>query len=959
MSYHVFRHSARLYFALSQPAAKHIQLARHVPSAVDVVGAGVSRRRYRACRDVYGFRAAAWKPNNLGGLQHQEGENEVSNAAVIQNRISNANLLRLVSAYREHGHKRATLDPLGLQTARAVPELDPSLYGFSANGGETYNVTGILNIGKETATLQEILDHLEKTYCGTLAVEYSHLLTSEEKEWFADEVEQSVQWTVPNDTKQKIAQSMAEAQAFDQFLTIKFATVKRYGGEGAESMMAFFHQLFSQAVEDGVEDVILAMAHRGRLNLLMGPLGFPPTVLLKKLKGRPEFAPGMQCSGDIPTHLWTTVDLDVDGKSLHLSLIPNPSHLEANIPVGIGKARARQQTKQEGDYRPEEDSMSCIGDKVLNVLLHGDAAFVAQGVIAECFAMANLPHFTVGGSVHLIINNQLGFTTPGERGRSSPYVSDIAKMNGNPVIHVNGEDPEAVLKACRLAVSYRQRFRKDVLVDLMCFRKLGHNELDDPSFTQPIMYEAIRSRQSIPDNYIKRATGEGGVDQEEIKRNVVDKIQEWNQCLGQVDKTEDHAYQSIRTGRWASCEPAPSYIESWNTGTDTELLKFIGAKSVEVPEGFIPHSHLKKTFVDARLKKLEDGARIDWATAESLAFGSLLYQGFNVRLSGQDVGRGTFSHRHVMLVDQENDDMYIPLNYIHQPHQGFIEVANSPLSEEAVLGFEYGMSIESPQTLVIWEAQFGDFFNAAQTIIDTYVMPGELKWQMQSGLVMLLPHGFDGAGPEHSSCRLERFLQACDSSDERVDGENVNVQIANPTTPAQYFHLLRRQMVRNYRKPLIVAAPKILLRLPAAMSDLGEMGPGTSFKSVIDDTTTTPQSIQKVIMCCGKHYYALVKEREARQANDMAIIRVESLCPFPADALQSALARYTDAKEFIWSQEEHKNMGAWSFVAPRFENLVGRRLVYAGRDFLGVPAVGAGTLHQEEVQVVMARTFQM
>ncbi|XP_041469251.1 probable 2-oxoglutarate dehydrogenase E1 component DHKTD1, mitochondrial [Lytechinus variegatus] len=948
-----FRHSrARILSQLATTPS-----GRRLAGAVPAVQHQTSRS-YNVGRDVYGFRQSAWQPLNLIGLQQQaEGEKIITDKAVIQNRIENANLLRLVTAYREHGHKRATLDPLGLLQLQSVPELDPHLYGLSPHNSELYNLTGIVNIGKKEGTIQEVIEHLQKAYCGSIAVEFAHLLTSEEREWFSNEAEESPHWFVSNATRQRIAQLMADAQAFDQFMTTKFATVKRYGGEGAESMMAFFHQLFTQAVSDGVEDIVLAMPHRGRLNLLMGPLGFSPLVMMKKLRGNPEYAPHLHCVGDIPTHLWTSVDLDVDGKELHLSLIPNPSHLEANIPVGIGKARGRQMRKQEGDYAADLPSDCCHGDKVLNVLLHGDAAFVAQGVIAECFAMANLPHYAVGGSIHLVVNNQIGFTTPSERGRSSPYCSDIAKMNGNPVIHVNGMDPEAVLSACRLAVSYRHKFRKDVVVDFLCFRRWGHNELDDPSFTQPIMYDNIRSRLSIPDTYIQKAAEEGSISKEEIDKNVSEKIQEWNRCLKEADSSPAHAYESIRQGQWSSCDPPPSHIALWDTGVETDLLKFIGGKSVEIPNDFGIHPHLKKIFVDARLKKLEEGSSIDWATAESLAFGSLLLQGFNVRLSGQDVGRGTFSHRHAMLVDQDNDSIHIPLNHIDQSQRGFFEVANSPLSEEAVLGFEYGMSIETPNLMVIWEAQFGDFFNAAQTIIDTYIFPGELKWLLQSSLVMLLPHGFDGAGPEHSSCRLERFLQACDSSDERVDGDNVNVQIANPTTPAQYFHLLRRQMVRNYRKPLIMASPKILLRLPAATSDLSEMGPGTSFRPVIDDKTTDPKSIQKIIICCGKHYYALQKERESRQAHHIAIVRVESLCPFPADVLQSVLSRYTNAKEYVWSQEEHKNMGAWSFVAPRFENLVGYKLAYAGRDVLGVPAVGTATLHQEEVRQIMVRTF--
>ncbi|XP_053405855.1 2-oxoadipate dehydrogenase complex component E1-like [Mercenaria mercenaria] len=504
-------------------------------------------------------------------------------------------------------------------------------------------------------------------------------------------------------------------------------------------------------------------------------------------------------------------------------------------------------------------------------------------------------------------------------------------------------------------MEYRQRFRKDVVIDYICFRKYGHNELDDPSFTQPVMYKAIKSRKSIPDSYADELVSSGVCVVEDLN-----KVQQaWSQTL-----TEDFAAINSKPvqpydlqRQWSGYRQAPGEITMWDTGVNVDTLKYVGAQSVMLPADFNVHPTVGKHHCERRIQKLTEGVGLEWAVAEALAFGSLMQQGFNVRISGQDVGRGTFSHRHAMLVDQVTDEIYVPLNHMSLDGQGYLEVANSALSEEAVLGFEYGMSIDNPRSLVIWEAQFGDFFNGAQPIIDTYVTSGENKWLLQTGLVMLLPHGMDGAGPEHSSCRIERFLQGCDSSETSVDGDDINIQILNPTTPAQYFHLLRRQMIRNYRKPVIVIAPKTLLRLPAATSSLSEMAPGTTFQPVLGDLKVKGEKVNKVVFCSGKHYYAIQKERDTRNIDDMAIIRLESLCPFPAAELQRELSKYSNAKEYIWAQEEHRNMGAWSFVSPRFENLVGCKLHYVGRDVLVLPAVGIGHIHKMQADKLISDLF--
>ncbi|XP_038073226.1 probable 2-oxoglutarate dehydrogenase E1 component DHKTD1, mitochondrial [Patiria miniata] len=904
--------------------------------------------RYHEDHGVYGYKPTAWKQNHIS-------EDTVSPDAQ-RNCANNAPLVRLVEAYRYHGHKKAKVDALDMQKPKPTPELDPAHYGLSTSDDMTFDLTGILNVEETSASLTDIIQYMERMYCGRTSVELMNLPTIAEREWCAHRYEELHRSVLSNEAKTELAVLLAKAQALENFMAVKFTTVKRYGGEGAESMMGFFQQLLRQAAQSDLEQMVLCMPHRGRLILQVGLLQLPASLVFRKMSGLPEYpASSKDCTGDILTHLYQSVDLEYDDDKLHFTMIPNPSHLEANLPVCMGKSRSRQQSLHEGDY--SQDEGSSVGDRVLCVHVHGDAAYAAQGMANEMQVLAELPHYNVGGAIHLVVNNQLGFTTPANRGRSCTHCTDIAKLNGNLVLHVNGDYPEEVVKASQFALEYQQKFRRDVFVDLQCFRRLGHNEVDDPSFTQPAMYNIIRNRTSVPDLYLKEVTEAGEVDKSEIDAALAKNQEEMSQCL-KAAKTYEPQPTTL-SKQWSGFVEAPAHITSWDTGVDVELLRFVAAKSVELPEDFTPHNHLIKTFLEARRKKVMEGAAIDWATAEAMAFGSLLYQGFNVRLSGQDVGRGTFSHRHAMLVDQTTDSAYVPLNHITPDQKAFLEVVNSPLSEEATLGFEYGMSIESPNNLIIWEAQFGDFFNGAQTIVDTYVTAGEVKWRLQSGLVMLLPHGFDGAGPEHSSSHLERFLLQTDSKEDAIDGDNVNFMVVHPTTPAQYFHLLRRQMVRNFRKPLIVASPKILLRLPEAVSSLAEVAPGTSFVPVIGDTTTNPKQVERVIFCSGKHYYALRKQREQRQAKDnTAIIRVEALCPFPAEEVQRELDKYPNAKEFIWSQEEHRNMGAWTFVAPRFENLAGCKLRYAGRRVLGTPAVGVATLHQEEVKQIMEDTFR-
>uniref|UniRef100_A0AAX7VBI9 2-oxoadipate dehydrogenase complex component E1 n=1 Tax=Astatotilapia calliptera TaxID=8154 RepID=A0AAX7VBI9_ASTCA len=898
-------------------------------SALILLKSSLSRLPYHTERGVYGYR-----PKSTERDQKWQSERV---AALNQDHA----LARLVEAYRAHGHKAAKINPLLPQkpVVDSVPEISM--------------LTGTMSLrhfGKAQASVEEVQAYLEEAYCGHLSVEPGQLSSLDEREWFADRFEELKRENFSPEERRQLAKIMLESQEFDHFLATKFATVKRYGGEGAESMMGFFFELFHRSAHSGVTDIVIGMPHRGRLNLLTGLLKFPPELMFRKMRGLSEFPDTSPAIGDVLSHLTSSVELDFRAKHpLHVTMLPNPSHLEAINPVAQGKTRARQQLRKEGDYSPEDDAQP--GDQVICLQIHGDGSFTGQGIVPETLTLSNLPHYRVGGSIHLIVNNQVGYTTPSERGRSSLYCSDVGKMVNSAVIHVNGDDAEEVLRAARLAVDYQRHFRKDVILDLICYRQWGHNELDEPFFTNPAMYKIIRSRKSIPDAYSDQLISEGlmtEVERDEIKTKYYSMLNDKlsNMTLYSPPPTN-------LQGRWGDLVEPQARVTTWDTGVPIPLLQFVGVKSVDIPEQIQLHSHLGKTHVQARLQKLEEGTKLDWSTAEALAFGSLLCQGFNIRISGQDVGRGTFSQRHAMVVCQDTNDMYIPLNHISPEQTGFLEVCNSPLSEEAVLGFEYGMSIAQPKLLPIWEAQFGDFFNGAQIVFDTFISGGEAKWLLQCGMVILLPHGYDGAGPEHSSCRMERFLQMCDSKEEGVDGDTVNMSVVNPTTSAQYFHLLRRQMVRNFRKPLVVVGPKTLLRFSGAVSSLTEMAPGTSFRPVLGDT-----SVSKVVLCSGKHYYALLKQRETSAANqNTALIRVEELCPFPLDALQQELKKYPKAKEFIWSQEEPQNMGPWSFVAPRFEKQLACKLRLVSRPALPAPAVGIGTLHHQQQEAILTATF--
>ncbi|CAI4222752.1 unnamed protein product [Auanema sp. JU1783] len=860
--------------------------------------------------------------------------------------LEDSQRVHLINAYRRYGYLQAELDPLGIKKPAEVPELNPAIYGI--------NTSDILP-GKDLS-MNDLAEQLKLIYCGPMAIEFMHINSWEERQWLSQNFENAVAEELRAEERVNLAKLMVRCEDFDHFLATKFPTLKKYGSEGAEAMYGFFSELFDTAPERDIKEIFIGIAHRGRLNLLNELMQFPTVQMFRKIRGKTEFPPEVQGAGDVLSHLTSSFDHSVTGGKVHISMLPNPSHLEAVNPVAMGKARARARSLQAGEYSEERGSRS--GDDVLCALIHGDGAFSGQGVIWESLALSKAPHFRLGGSVHLITNNQIAFTAESHIGRSSTHCTDIAKAFEFPVIHVNGDHPEEVVKATRLALAYREKFRKDIFINLVCYRRWGHNELDDPSFTQPLMYKEITARQSVPREYCDLLVDEGLITEEEIKKEKEAHTAKLLESFRAVDSSKPEV--NHLNGYWKGFQQAPAAVEQWDTGVDVNLLKYIGAASVKYPDGFNVHPHLKKTHCEARVNKLIAGEGLDWATAEALAFGSLIMENNDVRISGQDVGRGTFCNRHAMLVDQVDDSNFIPLNHVSSEQKGFLEVANNLLSEEAILGYEFGFSLDNPRRLCIWEAQFGDFFNGAQIIIDTFLASAESKWLTQSGLTMLLPHGFDGAGPEHSSCRMERFLQICDSREDQVpvDGENVNFRVANPTTSAQYFHLLRRQVIPNYRKPLVVVGPKILLRHPKAASSLTEFAPGTSFKHVIADETCNPQNVNKIIFTSGKHWIAVEKARDERGLKDsVAIVRLESLCPFPVQALQETLKKYPKATNFVWSQEEPRNAGAWTFIRPRFENALGISPKYAGRPELAWTATAIAEVHAKEFEDVINNTF--
>ncbi len=853
--------------------------------------------------------------------------------------------LMMIRAFRMRGHLAADLDPLRLAERPAQPELDPATYGFSeADLDRPIFLDKVL--GLEQATIRQITDILKRTYCHTLGVEFMHISDPVQKGWLQQRIEgadKEISFTPEG--KKAILRKLIEGEGFENFLNVKYTGTKRFGLDGGESMIPALEQIIKRGGQLGIKEIVLGMAHRGRLNVLANVMGKPFSAIFHEFKGGSSTPDEVEGSGDVKYHLGSSSDRVFDNNTVHLSLTANPSHLEIVDPVVLGKARAKQ------DQRGDRERKS-----VLPLLIHGDAAFAGQGVVAECFGLSGLRGHKSGGSIHFIVNNQIGFTTSPHFARSSPYPSDVAKMIEAPIFHANGDDPEAVVFAAKIATEFRQKFKKPVVIDMFCYRRFGHNETDEPFFTQPLMYKAIAAHETIVNVYSKRLIAEGVITAEEFEAMKAD----YRKSLDE-DFAASEGYKANKAdwldGRWSGMKSAKDLDDPRKglTGVDIKTLKDIGLKITKAPKTFSVHKTMQRV-LDARHKMIEEGVGLDWSMGENLAFATLLNDGFRIRLSGQDVQRGTFSQRHAVLVDQQTGKLYTPLNHLAKEQQYKIEIINSMLSEEAVLGFEYGYSLAEPNTLTLWEAQFGDFANGAQVVFDQFISSGERKWLRMSGLVCLLPHGYEGQGPEHSSARLERFLQMCAED---------NMQIANCTTPANYFHILRRQLKRDIRKPLIMMTPKSLLRNKRATSKLEEFAEGTSFHRILwDDAETlkdqpiklvSDEKIRRVVMCSGKVYFDLYEEREKRGLTDIYLLRVEQLYPWPHKALIQELARFKNAG-FVWCQEEPMNMGAWTYAQPNIDRVLdylkatNAKASYAGRNPSASTATGLMSRHLKELK---------
>ncbi|MEW5683695.1 MAG: 2-oxoglutarate dehydrogenase E1 component [Pseudomonadota bacterium] len=878
-------------------------------------------------------------------------------ASVDEVRAATLDSLRaimMIRAYRMRGHLKANLDPLGIATTPGdASELDPATYGFSdADFDRPIFLDYVL--GLETATLREITEILRRTYCGNVGVQYMHVSDPKEKAWLQERIEgRDKEITFTKEGKVAILKKLIETQGFEAFLHRRFPGTKRFGLDGGEAMVPALEQIIKRGGAMGVKDIVVGMPHRGRLNVLAAVMGKPYHIIFHEFQGGSAVPSDVQGSGDVKYHLGASSDRSFDSNEVHLSLTANPSHLEIVNPVVIGKVRAKQAFTL-------RDQPSAGRGHALPLLLHGDAAFAGQGVVAECFALSGLRGYGVGGTMHFVVNNQIGFTTSPKNSRSSPYPTDVALMVETPIFHVNGDDPEAVTFAAKVATEYRQLFGKDVVIDMFCYRRFGHNEGDDPTMTQPLMYAKIKNHPSVRDLYAQRLVAEGVASQGEVDAWIAD-----------FDKFLDEEFEAGKKykankadwldGKWSNMK-LPSADERHATGAPKQKLLDLGRKITTVPERVSIHKTVDRV-VAARREAIEAGAGIDWATAEHLAFATLLDQGYPVRLSGQDSVRGTFSQRHSGFVDQKTEDVYFPLRNLG-PNQAHFEVLDSALSEEAVLGFEYGFSLTDPNTLTMWEAQFGDFVNGAQVVIDQFISSGERKWLRMSGLVMLLPHGYEGQGPEHSSARLERFLQLCAED---------NMQVVNCTTPANYFHALRRQLLREYRKPLIVMTPKSLLRHKRAVSNLDDMAEGTGFHRVMVDgaeagcdvggVTLRPDAeISRVIVCSGKVYFDLVEQRAKSGRDDVYILRLEQFYPWPLKSLSNELKRFKNA-ELVWCQEEPKNMGGWQFVDPWLEltlermSVKAKRARYVGRPASASTAAGLTSRHLKELEAFLTEAF--
>jgi 2-oxoglutarate dehydrogenase E1 component len=847
--------------------------------------------------------------------------------------VDSIRALMLIRAYRVRGHVAANLDPLGLHKPEPHPELDPRSYGFSDGDLDRHIfIDGVL--GLDNPTLREIVETVRATYCGTIGVEYMHIQEADQKQWIQERIEQVHNRTEFTERgKEAILERLTEAETFEQFLNTKYPGTKRFGLDGGESLMPALEQVLKRGSQLGVEEVVIGMPHRGRLSVLAHVMNKPYAAIISEFQGGAANPEEVQGSGDVKYHLGTSADREFDGRIVHLSLSPNPSHLEAVDPVVVGRVRAKQ--RQLGDTERR---------RVLGILMHGDAAFVGQGLVAETFGLSDVRGYRTGGTIHFVVNNQIGFTTNPAESRSSPYPSDISKMVQAPIFHVNGDDPEAVVHVSRIATEFRHEFRKDVVVDIWCYRRFGHNEGDEPAFTQPLMYKAIGPHPSTRKIYAEKLIRDGEMTEEQTRAII--------QGARHRLERDFEAASSFRPnkadwldGKWSHLTVAPTLEERRGvTGVDMETLRAVGKAIVTVPEGFNLHPRLERV-MEGRRKAIETGRDLDWATGEAMAFGTLVKEGYLVRLSGQDVQRGTFSQRHSHLIDQKTEKHYVPLAHVCEKQARFV-AHNSPLSEAGVLGFEYGYSLVEPDALIMWEAQFGDFANGAQVIVDQFISSGESKWLRMSGVVMLLPHGYEGQGPEHSSARLERYLQLC--------GED-NMQVCVPSTPAQYFHMLRRQVHRNFRKPLVVMTPKSLLRHKLCVSTLDDMASDTHFRRVLPETDelVADSKVRRVVLCSGKVYYDLYAARAERELRNVVLIRVEQLYPFPVRSLTAELERYRNA-EVVWCQEEPRNMGAWWYVDRRIEDMLAQidgraeRPVYIGREEAASPATGLAKRHAKE-----------
>jgi len=847
--------------------------------------------------------------------------------------------MMLIRTYRVRGHLAADLDPLGLYKRELPADLTPEYHGFGeADLDRPVYLGGTL--GLQQASVREIVQILRRNYCGHVGLEYMHIGDVEERRFLQERMEgkdKEIQFTPEG--KRAILSKVIEAEQWEKFLGRKYVGTKRFGLDGGESMIPALEAVIKYGGQFGVREIVIGMPHRGRLNVLANVMGKPMRVIFHEFSGGSANPEDVGGSGDVKYHLGTSTDREFDGVKVHLSLAPNPSHLEAVDPVVLGKTRATQTIF--GDTAREQ---------VLPVLLHGDAAFAGQGIVWECLGFSGVPGYNTGGCIHFIVNNQVGFTTSPQFARSSPYPSDVAKGIQAPVLHVNGDDPEAVTFACKLAIDYRHTFKRDIVIDMWCYRRFGHNEGDEPSFTQPLMYAAIRKHPPVSAIYGNRLITENVVDQNWIDETV-------NAAVKHMDEEFEAGKSYLPNkadwfeGRWSGLgKPADPVTARRNveTAVKPDLLQQIGKKLTTVPKGFNIHKTLARV-IDAKREMFATGEGFDWATAEAMAFATLMQEGYGVRLSGQDSGRGTFSQRHARWIDQQTEERYTPLKQIAG---GPIEILDSPLSEFGVMGFEYGYALADPKTLVLWEAQFGDFANGAQVMIDQFIASGEAKWLRANGLVLLLPHGYEGQGPEHSSARLERYLQLCAQD---------NIQVANCTTPANYFHLLRRQMKRPFRKPLVVMTPKSLLRHKMAVSSLADFTGDSHFSRLLSDPSAPEdKDVRRLVLCSGKVAYDLIEARDAAGHKDTAIVRVEQLYPFPSEPLVERLKRMTNLEDLVWAQEEPKNNGSWFFVEPYLEECLAEagvrpaRARYAGRAASAATATGLAKRHQLEQAALIA-----